>query len=99
MSEPLSYTVTPGPDLRKRMGQSWILSLNDSPAATFTHGPKGEPPGSVTLTLSVEQAAQLKADGYEVKAKKGRASAASESEDGDSGPGIDPLGPPEPKKT
>jgi hypothetical protein len=63
--ESLTYTVTPGPDVLKKMGQTWTLYT--SPPAMFAYGPEGELPSPVTLTLTKEQAAELRGDGYEVE--------------------------------
>jgi hypothetical protein len=65
MSEPLTYTVTPGPELLARMGQSWTLYA--TPPAHFTYGPDGEPPGPVTMTLTEEQVVEHRGSGYVVE--------------------------------
>lgn len=65
--EPLTYTVTPGPAVLRKMGLSWTLfGPTGAHLATFSHGPGGEPPGPVDLALSKEVAAELAEAGYVV---------------------------------
>lgn len=104
-----TYTVTPGPAVLARMGQSWTLHLTDGAPVMFSHGEDGEKPGPVTLSLTPQRAEELRRDGYEVEGEKLPEPAVdpippSEEADfleeagdpvPDAGPGIDPIGPPQ----
>ncbi len=92
--EPLTYTVTPGPEVKKKMGQSWVLfNARGAVLATFSRGKDGlQAPAPATLSLTEAEAAELAAAGYAVQALSGVWPAS----DGDAGPGIDPIGLPKP---
>lgn len=95
MPEKTTYTITPGPDLLKRMPLAWTLRTD--PPVHFDRL-KPEP---VKVELDGGTAAQLRADGYEVNPPANEAVAASgRAEAGsDAGSGIDPEGKPKPLET
>jgi hypothetical protein len=96
--EKLNYVVTPGPEMLAKMGGYWTLEIGDGQVASFSRSEKGEEPGPVTLSLTLDKAAELRADGYVVNGETVEAPlqpAPDEPGDQDAGPGIDPIGKPE----
>lgn len=63
-AEPLTYTITPGPEVLAKMGTSFTLFTN--PPVLFMFGPDGEPPEPATLTLTTARADDLASVGYHV---------------------------------
>lgn len=102
-----TYTVTPGPAMRAKMGQSWTLHLEGGTPMMFGYGEDGQPL-PVKLLLTSGRAEELRRDGYEVEGEKLPEPAVEPLPDGDetlplpeppappSNPDqdADPIGPP-----